>query len=240
MCSGWRRSGRFPTALTPNIDVPVVSVSVTQPGAAPAELETQVTKKIEDAVVNVPGVKHVASTVTDGSSMTMIEFRLEVGTDRAVNDIKEAVARIRADLPRTVDEPIVERLDVASLPLRTYAASAPGMTLEQLSWYIDDVVRRELQGLKGVGRIERIGGVQRAIQVRLDPDRMMSLGITAADVSRQLRATTADFASGRGEIGGQEQSIRTLASASTVKGLADTRIALPGGRNVRLSGPGRG
>ncbi|QQP91429.1 efflux RND transporter permease subunit [Skermanella sp. TT6] len=225
----------LPITRFPNIDVPVVSITVTQSGAAPSELESQVTKQVEDAVANITGVKHVTSTITDGTSTTAIEFRLEVDTDRAVNDVKDAIAKIRADLPRTIDEPIIERIDVEGQAIQSYAASAPGMTLEQLSWFVDDVVRRKLQGLKGVGRIDRIGGVEREIQIQLDPDRLMSLGITAADVNRQLRATNIDLGGGRGELGGQEQAIRTLAGARTLDDLRQTRIVLPGGREVRLS-----
>ena len=215
--------------------MPVVAVTVNQSGAAPAELEAQVTKEIEDAVANITGVKHVTSTITDGSSLTAIEFRLEVDTDRAVNDVKDAIAKIRMDLPRTIDEPIVERIDVEGQSIQSYAASAPGMTLEQLSWFVDDVVKRRLQGLKNVGRIDRIGGVSREIQIQLDPDRLMSLGITAAEVNKQLRATNIDLGGGRSEFGGQEQAIRTLAGARTVESLRETRIVLPGGREVRLS-----
>ncbi|WP_158046148.1 efflux RND transporter permease subunit [Skermanella pratensis] len=225
----------LPITRFPNIDVPVVSITVTQSGAAPSELESQVTKQVEDAVANITGVKHVTSTITDGTSTTAIEFRLEVDTDRAVNDVKDAIAKIRADLPRTIDEPIIERIDVEGQAIQSYAASAPGMTLEQLSWFVDDVVKRKLQGLKGVGRIDRIGGVEREIQIQLDPDRLMSLGITAADVNRQLRATNIDLGGGRGELGGQEQAIRTLAGARTLDDLRQTRIVLPGGREVRLS-----
>ena len=179
----------------PNIDVPVVAVTVTQSGAAPAELETQVAKRIEDAVANLTGVKHVLTTLTDGTASVAIEFRLGIDPAEAVDDVKDAVAKIRQDLPRTIDEPIVEKIDVAGQSLQTYAASAPTKTLEQLSWYVDDVVVRELQGLKGVGRVDRIGGVKREIHVRLDPDRLMALGITAAEVNRQVRATNVNLAS---------------------------------------------
>src|SRR4051812_24778218 len=225
----------LPITRFPNIDVPVVAVTVNQSGSAPAELEAQVTKEVEDAVANITGVKHVTSTITDGSSLTAIEFRLEVDIDRAVNDVKDATAKIRMDLPRTIDEPVIERIDVEGQSIQSYAASAPGMTLEQLSWFVDDVVKRRLQGLKNVGRIDRIGGVSREIQIRLDPDRLMSLGITAAEVNKQLRATNVDIGGGRSEFGGQEQAIRTLAGARTVESLRDTRIVLPGGREVRLN-----
>ncbi|MGI4802824.1 MAG: efflux RND transporter permease subunit [Janthinobacterium lividum] len=225
----------LPITRAPNVDIPVVAVTVTQQGAAPAELETQVTKKIEDAVANVTGVKHLTSTVTDGSSQTVIELRLEVSSDRALNDVRDAVSKIRTDLPRGIDEPIIERIDVVGQSIQTFAVTAPAMTLEQLSWFVDDVVLRDLQGVAGVGRVERIGGVTREVRVNLDPDRMASLGITAGAVNAQLRATSADMSGGRGELGGQEQTIRTLAGARTLAQLEQTQIVLPGGRAVRLS-----
>ena len=224
----------LPITRAPNVDIPVVSVTVTEQGAAPAELESQVTKKIEDAVANVSGVKHLTSTVTDGVSVTIIELRLEVSSDRALNDVRDAVAKIRADLPRGIDEPIIERIDVVGQSIRTYAVTAPGMTLEGLSWFVDDTVLRDLQGVAGVGQVQRIGGVTREIRVSLDPDRLASLGITAGDVNNQLRATSADLSGGRGELGAQEQAIRTLAAARSLPQLEQTRIVLPGGREVRL------
>ena len=230
---------KLPVTRFPNIDVPIVSVTVTQSGAAPAELESQVSKRVEDAVANITGVKHVMSTLTDGSSVTAIEFRLEIDTDRAVNDVKDAIAKIRADLPRTIDEPVIQRIDVEGQSIMTFGAASAGMTLEQLSWHVDDVVARELQGLKGVGRIDRYGGVDREIRIALDPDRLLALGVTAGEVNRQIRATNVDLAGGRGEIGGQEQAIRTLAGARSVAGLAETKITLSGGREVRLKELGR-
>ena len=226
---------QLPVTKFPNIDVPVVAVTVTQSGAAPAELETQVAKRIEDGIAGVTGVKRLITTLNDGRSQTIVEFQLEVNTDKALNDVKDAIAKVRAELPRTVDEPIVEKIDVEGQAILTYAVASPGMTLEQLSWHVDDVVKRKLQGAKGVGRVTRIGGVEREIRITLDPDRLNALGITAADVNRQLRATNVDLAGGRGEIGGQEQTIRTLGGARTIDDLAATKIILPGGRDVRLS-----
>ncbi|QCI64431.1 efflux RND transporter permease subunit [Phreatobacter stygius] len=236
---GWMSFLNLPITRFPNIDIPLISVTVTQSGAAPAELETQISKKIEDAVANIAGVKNVMSNITDGSSVTIVEFRLEVNTDRALNDVKDAISKIRADLPRGIEEPIIERLDIENQPIMTVAVAAPAMTLEQLSWFIDDTVKRDLQGLKGIGRVARYGGVTREIRISLDPDRLMALGITAGDVNRQLRATNVDLAGGRGDVAGQEQSIRTLASAINVDDLAGTKIVLPGGREVRLSDLGK-
>ncbi len=229
----------LPVTRFPNIDIPLISITVVQSGAAPAELESQVTKEVEDAVANITGVKHIMSTVTDGNSTTVIEFRLEINQDRALNDVKDAIDKIRLDLPRDINEPIVQRIDVEGQSILTFAASSPGMTLEQLSWHVDDVIKRQLQGLKGVGRIERYGGVDREIRILLDPDRLLALGITAAEVNNQVRATNVDLGGGRGEVGGQEQAIRTLAGARRVEELAETKIMLAGGRQVRLSDLGQ-
>src|SRR6476661_1887480 len=231
---GYVSFGQLPVTRFPNIDIPIVQVRVYQSGAAPSELEVQVTRKIEDAIAGVNGVKHQTSAVTEGSSITTIEFRLEINQDRALNDVKDAIARIRAELPRTIDEPIITRIEVEGLPIVTYGARAPGMTPEELSWFVDDVVIRALQGVKGVSQIERIGGAEREIRIALDPDRLLAIGITAGDVNRQLRATNVDLAGGRGEIAGREQAIRTLAGKQSVADLAATAIVLPRGRKVRL------
>ena len=138
----------LPITRFPNIDVPIVQVRVYQSGAAPSELETQVTKKVEDAVASIPNIKHITSTITEGQSTTMIQFQLEVNVDRAATDVKDALARIRSDLPRTIEEPIVNRVDIEGLPIMTYAVRAPAMTPEELSWFVDDTVIRILQGIK--------------------------------------------------------------------------------------------
>ncbi|GJE18884.1 Multidrug resistance protein MdtB [Methylobacterium marchantiae] len=218
----------------PNVDVPIVSVAITQSGAAPSELQTQVTKWVEDSIAGVRGVKHITSAITEGSSVTTVEFRLEVNTDRAVNDVKDAISKIRINLPRTIDEPVISRVEIAGLPILIYGVKAPAMTPADLSWLVEDKIARSLQGVKGVGGVERVGGVAREMRVVLQPDRLLALGITAADVNRQLRLTSADMAGGRGEVGGREQSIRTLAASRTLRDLKATSIVLPGGRKVRL------
>jgi len=225
---------KLPVTRMPNVDAPVVSVLVTQFGAAPAELESQVTKRIEDAVSSVAGAHHITSLITDGISNTTIMFRLETDTDRAVNDVKDAVSRARPDLPRGIDEPIVQRVEIAGLPILTYAAIAPGKTPEQLSWFVQDVLVRGLQDVRGVGSVERVGSVDREIRVGLDPVRLEAVGLTPLDVSRQLRGSNVDLAGGRAEIGGSDQAIRTLAGAKTLADLSATKIGLPAGGEVRL------
>ncbi|MCC6776900.1 MAG: efflux RND transporter permease subunit [Hyphomicrobiales bacterium] len=225
---------KMPITRMPNVDVPLVVVVITQFGASPAELESRVTKKVEDAIAGVAGTHHINSSIVDGASSTSITFRLGTDTDRALNDVKDAVSRVRAELPRTIDEPIVRRIDIAGLPILTYAAIAPGKTPEQLSWFVEDVVVRSLQGIRGVGAVEKIGSVEREIRVGLDPVRLQGAGLTALDISRQLRGSNVDLAGGRAEIGGRDQAIRTLAGAKTLADLSATRIGLPTGGEVRL------
>ena len=231
---GWVSFTKLAVTRLPSADIPVISVAVSQFGAAPSELESQVTKTIEDGVSGVEGVRHISSSITDGLSVTTIQFALETNTDRALNDIKDAVTRVRANLPQNVTEPLIQRVDVIGLPIVTYAAISPGKTPEQLSYFVDDVVKRALQGVRGVAQVERIGGVEREILVSLDPDRLQASGLTAVNVSQILRGTNVDLAGGRAEIGKNDQAIRTLAGARTLNELAGTMIPLFGGGEVRL------
>ena len=225
----------LPITKFPNIDVPVVAITVTQNGASPSELEMQVTKEVEDAVASIAGVDEIQSTVTDGQSITSVVFRIEKPTDEAVQDTKDAIDRIRSDLPADVEEPVVTKIDVEGQAIQTFSVTSPDMTLEELSWFVDDTIKRALQGQVGVGRIDRYGGSDREIKVELDPSKLDSFGITAPDVNNQLRSTNVDLGSGRGQIGGNEQTIRTLGDARNVAQLANTTIALPNGRFVKLS-----
>ena len=228
----------LPITRFPNIDVPVVAITVTQNGASPSELEMQVTKEVEDAVASIAGVDEIQSTVTDGQSVTSVVFRIEKPTEEAVQDTKDAIDRIRSDLPADVEEPVVTKIDVEGQAIQTFSVTSPDMTLEELSWFVDDTIKRALQGQVGVGRIDRYGGSDREIKVELDPSKLDSFGITAPDVNNQLRSTNVDLGSGRSQIGGNEQTIRTLGDARNVADLANTTIALPNGRFVKLSNLG--
>jgi hydrophobe/amphiphile efflux-1 (HAE1) family protein len=231
---GWMSFTKLPITRLPSADIPIISVAVAQFGAAPAELETQVTKTIEDGVSGVEGVRHISSTVTDGISVTTVQFRLETNTDRALNDVKDAITRIQADLPRNAETPLIQRVDVVGLPIVTYAAAAPGKTPEQLSWFVDTVVKRRLQSIRGVAQFETIGGVEREILVSLDPDRLQAFGLTAVDVSRRLRGINVDVAGGRTQLGGQDYAIRALAGARSLDELKGVMIPLATGGQIRL------
>jgi multidrug efflux pump subunit AcrB len=229
----------LPITRFPNIDVPVVSITVTQSGASPAELEMQVTKEIEDAVASISGIDEIQSTVTDGQSLTTVVFRIEKPTEEAVQDTKDQIDKIRSDLPAGIEEPIVTKVDVEGQAIQTFAVSSPDMTLEELSWFVDDTIKRELQGKPGIGRIDRYGGADREVRISLNPAKLDAYGITAADVNSQIRGTNVDLGSGRGQVAGNEQTIRTLGDARNVQQLADTSIALSNNRFVKLSELGR-
>ncbi|MGB3247354.1 MAG: efflux RND transporter permease subunit [Sulfitobacter sp.] len=225
---------RLPVTQFPNIDIPIVTVNIGQAGAAPSEIANQIVKPVESAVFDVTGVNHVSATATDGSATITIEFDLEVDTDRALNDVKDAIAGVRSDLPDSITEPNIQRVDVTGTPILTYAVSDPTQTIEELSYFVDEVVARDLTGENGVGKVTRIGGGDEAIQVELDPNRLIALGITAADVNRQLLQNNIDLGGGSGDLAGQEYSIRSLGSAATIDDLASIPVTLGSGHTVRL------
>lgn len=224
----------LPVTRMPNVDIPIITVSVGQPGAAPAELATQVVRPIESAVTDVAGVNHVTSTATDGLASITIEFAIETNTDRALNDIKDAVAGVRSELPDSATEPQIQRVDVTGQAILTYAVSDPTRTIEDLSYFVDEVVAREVSAASGVGKVTRIGGAERAIEVNLVPDRLLALGLTAADVNDQLRQVNVDMGGGAGDLSGLQFSIRALGAADTIEQLAATPINLGSGQTVRL------
>ena len=218
----------------PDLDLPTVTVSASLPGTAPAQLETEVARKIENAVASLQGVKHIYSKVTDGSVTTTVEFRLEKPTQEAVDDVRDAVNRIRADLPAELKDPQITRLNLAGSPILTYTVASARLDDEGLSWFVDNDITKALLSVNGMGSVARVGGVTREVQVALDPARLLALGATAADVSRQLRQVQQDASGGRSDLGRAEQAVRTIATVQSAAQLGQLAIPLPDGRQVRL------
>ena len=235
MLAGIVAFARMQVNNAPDVDFPAAIVSVTQPGAAPNELETQVTQRVESAIRGVNGVEEISRTVSEGNSFTFVNFQLGTPTDRAVNDVRNVIAQIRGSLPEGILEPQVTRVDANGEPISYIGAQATDMTLEELSWYIDNTIAKRLLGLPGIAAVERVGGVDRVIRVVLDPAALQAQGITAAQVNQQLRQSNMNGAGGRAEIAGSEQSVRVLGNAADAYQLSQTQIALPGGRFVKLA-----
>ena len=218
----------------PDIDLPTVTVTATLPGAAPSQMETEVARKLENSIATLQGIKHIYTKVQDGTATVTVEFRLEKPTQEAVDDVRDAVSRIRADLPGDLRDPVVSKVNLAGAPILTYTIASPRMDDEALSWFVDNTVTKSLLAVRGVGAVARVGGVDREVRVELDPARLLALNATAADISRQLRQVQQEASGGRADIGGAEQSVRTIGTVQTAAELAAMDIVLSDGRRIRL------
>ena len=218
----------------PDIELPTVTVEASLPGAAPATLETEVARKLENSIATLQGVKNLYTKILEGTVTITAEFILEKDAMEAVNDVRDAVTRVRADLPADVRDPSVLRATTAGRPLLTYAVGSDKLDEEALSWFVDNTVAKQILTVKGVGRVKRMGGLSREILVELDPSRMAALNVTAAEVSRRLRQTQQEAPGGRGDIGGAEQSVRTIATVQTAADIGKLDISLQDGRRIRL------
>ena len=218
----------------PDIDLPTVTVSAALPGAAPAQLETEVARKLENSIATVQGLKHITTRVQDGGVSVTAEFRLEKPVQEAVDDVRSAVARVRSDLPADVRDPIVSKVDLAGQPIFAFTITSARLDVGALSWYVDNELSRRLLAVPGVGAVTRVGGVTREVRVALDPARLQALGATASDISRQLKAVQSESSGGRTDLGGSEQPVRTLATVKSAEELGRLDIALSDGRHIRL------
>lgn len=218
----------------PDMDLSAVTVTASLPGASPSQLETDVARKIENALSAVQGVKHINTTLTDGTAIIAVEFRLEKPMQEAVDDVRDAVARVRDDLPGDLRDPVIEKITTAGAPILTYTVDSSRMDEEALSWFVDHQVTKALLAAQGVGAVRRVGGVTREIRVELDPARLLALKASAADISRQLRLVQQEAAGGRADLGGFEQQVRTVATVRSAEELGAIEIVLSDGRSVRL------
>jgi multidrug efflux pump subunit AcrB len=219
----------------PDIEFPLVIVTISQPGAAPTEIENQITQRIESAVRTIAGVDTLTSTATEGSSQSMVQFAIGTDINAAVNEVKNAVDQVRGDLPEGILEPQVVKAQTSSEPIAYFAVSADDMTIEQLSWFIDDTVRKRLLSVPGMAAVDRNGGVNREISVTLDPMRMKAQGVTATQINAALRQVNLNAAGGRAEVAGSRQAVRVLGNAASAFELSRMQVGISGGRTVRLS-----
>jgi multidrug efflux pump subunit AcrB len=218
----------------PDLDFPVVTISATLEGAAPSQLETEVARKLEDAVASITGIDHITTTVTDGAVSVGVQFSLDRDLGDALDDVRDAVDRIRSDLPADMQAPIVSKVTISGRPILTFALTSDSLDVEALSWWVDDAAAKSLLSVPGVGSVSRVGGVDREVLVELDQTRIDALGISAGTVATRLDSVHQEAAGGRGEVGGRRQSIRTIAKAGSADELAELELPLSDGRRVRL------
>ena len=219
----------------PDIELPIITVSMGLEGASPAQLETEVVRKVENAVASLTGIKHIYANLTDGMAIVSVEFTIDKDNEIAQNEVRNAVDSIRASLPAAMTDPVVSKISTTGSPILTVTVTSDKLDEQGLSWFVDNEVTKELLATKGVGRVSRLGGVDREVQVNLDPTLMSGLGVTSSDVSRQLLQVQQDASGGRGDVGGSIQSIRTLAAVQTAAEIATLDIPLSNGREVRLN-----
>lgn len=218
----------------PDLDLPAILIVLSQPGASPAQLETEVARKVEDSLATLSGIKHTYTAITDGLVQISAQFELEKPQSDALVETKDAIDRVRSELPPNLLAPNVSAVKVGGAPILTYAVSSSKMDEEALSWFIDDALAKTLSAIKGVGSVERVGGVQREVLVEVDPVRLTALGATATDVSRTLKKVQQEASGGRGNLGLEEQAMRTLATVRQASELAALPITLGNGHSVRL------
>ena len=226
---------RMDVVNNPEVEFPAVSVDIAQPGAAPTEIESQITQRVEAAVRSISGVKNISSTASEGSSRTFVEFEIGADVNNSVNEVKNAVDQVRGSLPEGILEPQVAKVDAVGGPIAFFAVKADDMTVEQLSWFVDDTVAKRLLSVDGMAEVDRFGGVDREIRVILRPERMQALGVTASQVNAALRQININAAGGRAEVGGTRQSVRVLGNADDAYDLSQTQISLGNGQTIKLS-----
>jgi multidrug efflux pump subunit AcrB len=226
---------RMDVTNNPDVEFPVVVVSITQPGASPTEIENQITQRIESAVRSINGVNSIQSTAREGASQTVVEFEIGTNLTEAVNDVETAVSSVRGSLPDGILEPQVTKVNTVGDSVGVFAVEANDMTIEQLSWFIDDTIAKRLLKIDGISEVGRYGGVDRQIEVILDPAKMQAFGVTASQVNAALRQTNLNAAGGLAEVGGTRQSLRVLGNSGSAYALAQTQIQIGGGRTLRLA-----
>lgn len=224
----------LPVQYLPDTSLPTVNVVLAEPGTAPAQLETEVARRVEDSLATLNGLKHIRTAITDGQVSITVEFVLEKPLAEALIETKDAVDRVRSDLPPDLQQPSVSAVPINNDPMLVYAMASPRKDEEALSWFVDDTVAKAVLAVKGVGRFERTGGVQREVRIEVDPVRLAAQGVTATDVSRALRQVQQESSGGQGRLGGSDQAVRTVATVRQASELEALPIVLPDGRKVRL------
>jgi multidrug efflux pump subunit AcrB len=218
----------------PDMDLPTINISASLEGAAPAQLETEVARKIEDKLASLSRLDHITTTITDGAVSISVSFELDKNSEEALSEVRNAVDSAKADLPSEMSDPQVSKSSVQGSALVAYVVQSDRMDETELSWFVDNEMTKALLTVKGVGDVSRVGGIDREVHVDLDPTLMTSLGVSAYDVSTALKAVQVNESGGRADVGGRKQTIRLLGAVASVEEIAQLAIPVKSGLSVRL------
>ena len=230
--------GRLGIDLFPEVNFPFVNISVVYPGAGPEEVETLVTRPIEDAVAGINGVKRVISTSTEGFSRVGIELRLEIDPQAATAEVREKVAAIRERLPEQIKDPTIQRFDVSALPIATYAVGSTSLASDRIRRMVEDDLKPLLGQIDGVAAVEVNGGQVRELQVNLDPRRLEALNLPITEVAAKLAADNLDLPGGQVRRDGKAVSLRTQGQYKTASEIENVILRSDGGSTVRVKDVG--
>jgi HAE1 family hydrophobic/amphiphilic exporter-1 len=225
--------GRLGVDRFPNVDMPTISVTTRLPGAAPEQVETEVTDKIEESVNTISAIDTLSSTSSEGISQVVVTFKLEKNADIAAQEVRDRINRVMPQLPRTVLQPTVEKLDFTAAPVITVAVTAT-KPVRDITEFADRVLRRRLESSDGVGQVVVIGGRKRQINLWLNPELLRAQRLSVNDVARALQSQNADVPGGRLDQGAQSVTLRTRGRIETIDGFGDVVLREVDGHPVRL------
>ena len=225
--------GRLGVDRFPNVDIPTIVVTTRLPGAAPEQIETEVTDKVEEAVNTISAIDTLSSTSSEGISQVVVSFKLEKDADVAAQEVRDRVNRVLPLLPRTALQPTVEKLDPTASPVITVAVTAE-KPVRDITEFADKVLRRRLESSDGVGQVLVIGGRKRQVNVWLDSTLLRAQGLSVNDVSRALTSQNADVPGGRLDQGAQTVTLRTRGRLESVDAFGDVVLREVAGHPVRL------
>ena len=217
----------------PNVDIPTVAITTRLPGAAPEQVETEITDKIEEAVNTISGIDELRSNSSEGVSQVIIAFLLEKDGDVAAQEVRDRVNRVLPLLPRSIDQPTVEKFDPDSAPVMTLAVSAAA-PIRDITEYADKTLRRQLESVSGVGQVLVVGGRARQVNIVLDADKLRAYNLTVTDVSRALETQNAEIPGGRVEQGATAMTLRTRGRVNSVAEFGDVVVRQREGHQVLL------
>lgn len=222
----------------PDVELPTVTIVISQPGVTPSQLESQIARKAENALATIQYLKHMRTSISDGMVTIDCEFEIRKSLTDALIESKDAIGRIRQELPQAIREPVVKAILASNQPIVTYVVSNSELDEETLSWFVDNELNKVVSQIPGVGRFERIGGVNREIEVLLDPISLASLNVSPSNISEAIKSVAQDANAGK-ILNNVEQSIRAKASFTQAAELGELPIALSDGRYIKLNQVGK-